>query len=570
MPKIPSLTSPQVSTQVTPGARARPVHSGAGQLAGALSSAAGALAGPLAEYQREMDTTAAESALTDLQRRRNDIFFAPDTGYFHTQAQAAVDGAGPTREALAKARREIEERLKTPEARRAFSRAADTVITNALVDIDKHTANGINVAAKLSVEAKLENTLENAALYWSQPERLAEGRIIGEEAVLESLRLAGIRDSEITAERLQTFRSEYAAAAINSALQTSATEAQALFDRFGPEGENILEGPRAQELRGRLSSKRDAEKAILIAEAALAEGGESRQAVLAAVAREKDPTVRAAARSQAMTLFTQQKVAIAEAQSDALDTAAAEGLSAVEMENRYPDEWARLSKKQKAAVRSGAYVTTNWPVYFEILSKDREELLVFAATEGFSNAMAVLAPTERAAVRKLVGDAVTPGKPETNPAGRTRATETTARLLELMNETSVNDLGKGQREQLNALYEMVEVARQQAQEEKNGRALTNAEYREVLDGVVRETVVSRDLKLFKVSSSRDVSDLGAEELRAATRVLEESGLPVISSNLFLAHRVLQETESVEEAKAAFAREILRRREAELVGADPGE
>jgi len=121
------------------------------------------------DIKQRIDTTAAEEALVSFEREKNDLFFNPKTGYFNTQGRNAFDSASVANTALDDLKKKFGKDLGD-QARSMFDPAADQHITRARTDIGRHSSKGLQAWETATLGAQVENTLENASLYWNDPQ----------------------------------------------------------------------------------------------------------------------------------------------------------------------------------------------------------------------------------------------------------------------------------------------------------------------------------------------------------------------------------------------------------------
>lgn len=237
MPRVETYKADQVQTQVVRGPRASATPSGNQAIAQGLSS----LAGSLQQEQNRLDESAAEEAVVNFERQKNDLFFNPESGYFNTQGRDAFDQAGAMNEALEELKRSHSETLKSPRAKQAFDRVANQHITRSQQDIARHSSKHLKAWEIATINSQVENTLENATLYWADSERLGVQRALGRQSILDAAELEGV-SPEVTQERLQTYDSSFARSAVGAAVLSSSTEGKEALDKW----EKSLEGPDPQ------------------------------------------------------------------------------------------------------------------------------------------------------------------------------------------------------------------------------------------------------------------------------------------------------------------------------------
>src|SRR5690554_6143636 len=179
MPKVETYGQSRVTSRVAQGQRARMPTVPDTSLAPGL----GALVEGIGVAKQRADETAAEEALIQFEREKNKVFFDPENGYFNKQGRDAYELAQPTTESITKLQQQYANSLKSEEARQAFNRAAGVHVTRAMADIDRHSSKGLEVYEVSVIEARAENAMESAALYWNNPQESAMQRAIGRDSV---------------------------------------------------------------------------------------------------------------------------------------------------------------------------------------------------------------------------------------------------------------------------------------------------------------------------------------------------------------------------------------------------
>lgn len=526
MPKVATISGPQVSTQITKGARAGSVAPGA--FGGGIGQAVQSVGQAGLQIAQRIDTTAAEEASVNFERDKNDLFFNPDTGYFNTQGKNAYDSAPVIQEELEKLKRKYSDTLTSPGALAAFDKVTTAQITRSNVDIQRHAGKGLQAWEVATINAQVENTIENASLYHNDPKRLDVQRVLGRSAVIDSAELQGI-GAEATAEKLQTYESSFNASAINAATRVSSVEGQAALDRYGKN----LEGPDRIKIENDIATKAKAEKtasdaALSVMKATqLVSDYDDRKDIIEQLNTIEDPDLRNKTRREAMWQFDQKTKAQEEERGQLYEDAENHVLNGKSPEAwiaSNPESWDKLAPKQKRTILSGKSVITNHGVLSELLLKPKQELAQVDPSEFFN----VLAPADRnkltAAVKAARGERVD------NPTGRTRAAETTATMTQLFGK-SFNKLSNSKQEKYNAV--MTEFDNELTYREGiKGSMLTSQEYTAMLGDFTRKVVIEGTIW----DSEFDISDIPPADTPVLSKFLRDNGIPVTSDNLIKAYR----------------------------------
>ena len=420
-----------------------------------------------------------------------------------------------------------------------FDKASSVQITRSQADIARHSAKGLKAWEVATINSQVENTVENASLYWNQPDQLAVQNAVGRQAVLDAAELEGI-GPEATAERLQTYDSSFNKTAIATATSNSSADGQKLFDKYGYR----LEGPDRIKLEKAIADKAKAEKiqsdsqqAVIIG-ARLADQYDSREDIRNEVNTIEDPKLRNKTMTEAMRQFNLKKQAEAEAQADSFDTAEMhiyEGGSAETFQAEDPEGWERLSAKQKKSLETGKPVVTDWNLYSDLMTLPKEELAKVNPADHISQ----LAPAERnkliSAVKSARGTGTASEKIE-HQVGRTRSAQTTAAVEQILGKkTKWND---EKRKQADAFYDLLDSEVKYREQLKEGQ-LTSQEYTDVLSDLTREATIERSafgVGFLYPDVEQDFTDIPPENVRVLSDFLRNNGIPVTIENLTKAQR----------------------------------
>lgn len=374
MPTVAKYGSQRVAAPAVSGARARELPRSAFASA-ALADAAAPAAKLWEEQKRREDTTRAEDAMTRFERAKNTLLFDPDAGYYNRQGRDAYDGAQGATDALAKLQEQYAADLDG-EALRMFSRAATNHVTKGARGIQSHAAKGFAAWEQATIRAAVENTVENAALLWNNPDELAVQRELGRAAVHDAAEAAGI-DGPALNENLQSFESQFASAAVVAAVGASGTDGRAAFDRYADRLEGPVRAKMLQAVEAREKQDRDAElsrNATLFAVNSI-DDAPNLSAALEMVRGKagEDPELAAKAQAETYRLYNQQRIADDRRRSDVFDDARAHiggGGSAATFAAERPDEWAALSDLQRYQLENPGVKgqETDWTVYTDTLA----------------------------------------------------------------------------------------------------------------------------------------------------------------------------------------------------------
>lgn len=486
-----------------------------------------------------IDTTSAEEALVQFERDKNSLFFNPENGYFNSQGRDAFGAASSAIQALEDLKKKYGESLNSSNSKLMFDRAADAHITKGRADIGRHASRGFQAWENATAKAQVENTIENASLYWNQPDQIRVQNALGRQAVIDTAKREGI-GAEATAERLQTFDSSFARAAIDAATASSAASGQEALDEYGDK----LEGSDKVKMEKTVVAKAKAEKTQADARQAVVVGTrlvdtfDDRESIRKQVNTIEDPDLRKKTMTEAMRQFNLKKQAENEAQSESFERAEShiiEGGSAETFKAEDPEGWDRLSVEQKRSIESGKAVITDWNVYSELMTMPREQLAKVNPVEHFDK----MAPAERnkliAAVKSANGTGSSREKID-HQVGRTRTSQTTAAIEQVLGKKS--KWTEDHRVKANAFYSLLdeEVAFRESQQEGS---LTSEQFTGVLSDLTRKVTIERTfagIDILVPDVEQDVTDIPPENLRVLSKFLRDNGIPVTADNLAKAQR----------------------------------
>lgn len=529
----------QVQTQVVRQPRAD-ASAGVAAIQGNIDAAQGltdlVVAG--AELKQRVDTTSAEEAIVAFEKDKNDLFFNPESGYFNTQGKNAYDNASAATESLNELKKRYGENLNE-NARNLFNKSADAQILRSQSDIARHSSKGLKAWEVATVQAQVENTIENSSLYWNQPDKLRVQNALGRQHVIDAANLEGV-GAEATNERLQTYDSTFFKGTINAAVSNSSAEGQAALDQYGDK----LEGHDKIKIEKMIAAKAKTEKTqadsqqAVINGARIADSFDSREDVRNEVNQIEDPDLRKKTMTESMRQFNLKKQGEKEAQVEAFDRAESHvlnGGSAETYQVEDPEGWERLSAKQKKSIEVGKAVITDWNVYSDLMTLPKAELAKVDPTEHFHQ----LAPGERrslvSAVKSANGTGSSADKID-HQIGRTRNSQTTAAVEQILGKKSKWNDKKIQ--QANAFYDLLD-GEVKFREQQKGSSLSSEEFTDVLSDLTREVTIEKSALGFDILAPDEelsVTDIPPENVRVLSKFLRDNGIPVTSENLLKAQR----------------------------------
>lgn len=536
MPRVETYQEGQVQTQVTRGPRAG--NAAPGSFGAPVAQGLSALAGSLQDRKNRLDNTAAEEAIVGFEREKNQMFFNPESGYFNTQGRDAFDQSGAMNESLEQLKRQYSEGLKSPQAKAAFDRVATAHLTRAQQDIDRHSSKHLRAWETATIESQVENTLENATLYWNDHERLNVQRALGRRAVFDASKLQGA-SPEVTQEKLQNYNSAFAKGTIIAAASSSAEEGKASLDKWG----SHLEGPDLLGVNSIIDKKLIAEKTQQDSQAAVLTAGNlvgtfgdepnARSLIIDEVNKIDDGDSRKQTMKESMFQLNAKQKADSETRGAVFEGAEnhlIDGGSLEAFKSQNPEEWELLSPKQKRALTAGKPVITDHVLLSDLLTLPKQELANVDPPAHFHN----LALADRGKLISAVKSAKE-GRPDSQ-VGRSRTSQTTAAIEELLGKKA--DWGKVKQNQANTIYSVIDDEATFREQQKGG-PLTSHEYTELLSGMTKQVV---EEGFFNVSfafglgnTDTDLSDIPAADMRDITSSLHEQGISVTTDTVVIAN-----------------------------------
>lgn len=533
MPRVETYQADQVLTQVVKGPRASVSPLGGQALAQGLSS----LTKSLQQEQNRLDQAAAEEAVVSFERQKNELFFNPENGYFNTQGKDAFDQAGAMNEALEELKRKHSEGLKSPNARQAFDRVANQHITRSQQDIARHSSKHLKAWEVSTINAQVENTLENASLYWADSEHLGVQQALGRQSILDAAKLEGV-SPEVTQERLQTYDSSFARSAVSAAILSSSTEGKEALDKW----EKSLEGPDLLKIKTAIERKEKSEKTEQDAKTAVLKAGNlvevygdqgnARSLIMEEVNSIDDPELRTRVMKESMFQLGIKQQADSESRAatfEAAENHIIEGGSVEVFKTQNPDAWEALTPKQKRILNSGKSVTTDYVFLSELLTLPKDKLAEVNPPDHFDKLSAADRTKLINAVKSARAGSVD------SQVGRSRTTQTSAAVEQLFGKKTT--WNNKEREQVNMFYSVVddEVA---FREKQKGSPLTSQEYTELLAGMTKKVVKEGFFNVgfaFGLGNSEvDLTDIPADDLRVIADFLHQNRIPATAENIMKA------------------------------------
>ncbi len=498
-------------------------------------SLAGTFTGIAAENIQQRDTTEAEEGVVKFERAKNELFFKPESGYFNTQGKSAHDTAEDANNSLQTLARDYASGMSNPTSRQMFMDVANRHITSGQNDIMRHASKGLKAWEVTTIKAQTENTLENAALFRGDSERLSIQRELGRQSIHESAKLQGITGDALN-EQLQTYDSAFASATIDASILDNAEKGRESLDKYG----SMLEGDLKQKFEAKVQKKQDLEKTQLQSQQAVATAtvivntnDGDRTAVLADISKIKDPEEQSKARKEAMYQVNQIETAKTEARNGIYDDATkfvADNGSAESYKAAFPERWDKMSTKQQKQLEKGEPVVNDWNVWLDVMGKSDAEIRTMNPKE-VDKTVAKLDDSHRDKFITMWKNTRNgkASRPESQ-VGRTRSTQTKSAVDQLMGKKrskwNSNDLARADK-----FYALID-SEATARVEETGKELSAEEFTNLLDNLTREVTIERNLWFDK---DVGISDIPDEHLGELTNALRKRKIPITSDNLVRAY-----------------------------------
>lgn len=536
MPKIAQVTLPGVSTQVTQGPRARDLPAGAFGTA-QLGAALGPVAQAVEDFGTRTAKTAAEEALVQFERDKNDVFFNPESGYFNLQGRDAYDNAGKTRQSLDELKEKYVGTLDTEEAKRMFNAIADRHITAADADIMKHSSKGYQAWEVGTAKASIENTIENASLYWNQPDRLAVQNQLGRQQIMDVAKMEGI-SAEETNERLQTYDSSFVTSSVEAALQKGSTFAEEIMDNHGDK----LEGPQKVKVEKAIAAKKKAEhtqrvsqESVMIANRLVSDHGDDRQTILQEVEKIKDPEVQQKARKEAMYQVKQLDNAKAQLQvetfSEADQYVRTQG-SVESYQAAFPEKWELMTPSQRKSLEKGTPLKQDWNLWYDVSQMSDKELMALNRDQVASIATK-FDKSHRDKFMSLLRD-INEGQDSSartdHQVGRTRTAQAKSMVEQVLGKNS-NKWSIEDKSRADQFYDLLDTE-VNSQEEQLGRKLTSEEFTNLVNNFTRKVTIERQ---YLWDREVNLVDIPKEDLENLTNYLRANNVKITAETLIRAY-----------------------------------
>jgi len=535
MLKVEQYGGPKVETQISNAPIAStnaPAIAFSGNALAAVADTTGDVMASYQAAQKRVADTEAEAALVSFERDKNKIFFDPKEGYFNTQGRDALDRAPDVNKQLEELKRNYSGTLKTEMGRQAFDRVANKHITSAQQDIMQHGAKGMRAWETSTAEAALENTVENASLYWNDSKRLGIQMELGRQGVLDLGKLKGLPPESVN-EKLQSYNSAFLSSAIHAATQSSSVEGKALFDKY----ETQLEGPDVVKIKQMLDTKVKSEQVKSEADYTVNTAGgliaryagrdDARTAIMDDINAIQDPKLRNSVMKESMYQLNMIKQARVEESAAIFDDAikfTGGGGTAEQFKSTNPEAWNKMTGAQQQQLIGGKGVVNDYDTYFKLISQSPDRL-------------AQINPAEYAGQldtthREKLATAVLAARKGQADGTTSRDQLKKDRLYELMGKKTMT--GSSDIEKFNGLNRTVDAMIESKMRETGKSFLSDDEYRKVLSdfsrGVVKERSILPDTTIKLDSIPADELDAYSEYLRANDQAVTTKNLLLIKEN----------------------------------------
>lgn len=512
-----------------------------GQAMRGFAQGMGVLAAGLDRLGERLDTAAAEEALVNFERAKNDRFFNPESGYFNTQGRDAYDRAKPTLDELNELQRTIAAGLSSGRARDLFSKAAEQHLLRAEVDIDRHASTQARAYEQSVIRARVEQSLDNAVLHWNDADQRALNLELGRQSILDLAVMNG-ESSEVTAQNLRNYNSRFGLATVEAALANGAVAAQHAL----AENKELLSAVDTLNLQQKIDRQYQAEEearqsstALTLASTLVQQYGDApnaRELILEEVRalEQHDPALADKTRRESLTRLNQYREARSEERAaiqQVVERVKMEGGTVDEFIAAEPEAWMKLTPEQQRALQKPEPIETDPVLYTRLITLPPAELAKVDPNEHVDR----LAPADRQRLITAVMSARAGDKMDL-PSVQSLTARTTAAAEQIFGASSTWK-NKTKVAQVRAFFNLVESEAAFRTREK-GAQLTPTEFNSMLDDLVRQTVIERpywfDLR------NQGVDDIPPEDLGVLTDFLHRNNIPVTGPNLIRAYQDARE------------------------------
>lgn len=516
----------------------------------------GVLAAGLDRLSERMDTAAAEEALVNFEREKNNRFFNPDNGYFNSQGRDAFERAKPTLDELNELRRTIGGGLTSSRARQLFDRAAEQHLLRAETDISRYASAQARAYEQSVINARVEQSLDNAVLYWNDPKNedgvrpmLAHQLELGEQSLMDLAIMNG-ESPEVLNEKLQNYRSRFGMATVEAALTEGAVAAQNML----VEHMRLFEPADLLNMQAKIDRQYQAEEearqsstALTLASTLVQQYGDApnaRELILEEVREleQSDPALADKTRREALTRLNQYLEARSEermAIQRVVERVKMEGGTVDEFIAAEPEAWMKLTPDQQRVLLKPEPVETDLVLYTHMMTLPPTELAKVDPNDYVTR----LAPADLQRLTTAVMSARAGDKIEL-PSVQSLTARTTAAAEQLFGARLTWKMSKAKMAQVQGFFSLVESEVAYRTREK-GAALTPTEYNVLLNDVTRQTVVERPwyqrdlvLGLADVEVPEHLVKEGVtptDYMLQISDLLHQRGLPVTADNILRIH-----------------------------------
>lgn len=549
MPKVEQYGPQRVFSDITQGPRARELPATAFGDGGAALRSLGKVAGEISTF---FDEASAREATVQFEREKNKLFADPESGYFNLKGKAAFEGQQAAIQSLDDLKKRYAEGLKSPRARRAFEAIADRHITDGRGRIMTHASNGLRLWETETNKAQVENTIENASIYWNDEKSLSVQRQLGRDSVRAAAEMEGI-DGDALKERLETFDSSFASAAISAALAQSPDAAEAALKKHG----DLLEGDARVKLQNAIDTKRRIDDNRLISEEAVVLGGKYFDDIQGTIddravraeglkqirAEIEDPKLRKRVESEFESRIAQRDRIHAEQREAAIEMAdqalLVDNMTVDQFIAQNPEEWSRIPARNQAAYAKKADVVTDQEV-MNRLFRLRDDVL---AKTDLTQYRGQLSKSDYGKLITMQRKAIAG---ESNAIEKNQRTQVNATIKKMFPKHATNDEQGLKAARFRDLVEEEFAARVAAKGE-TARGLTNAEYAEMLNDMSRQIVLNEEFLGFDllnpdtevdIITLSDQLGISAKDLSDIEAYLRDNDVPITVETLTNAYRQL--------------------------------
>src|SRR5699024_5808421 len=329
------------------------------------------------DLARMAQEASAESALANADAAVRELLFNPETGYYHSQGEAAYKSLDVTKERITGIQQAYGRELSGA-SRKAYERAVAKKNQDHFSRVDTHGVKGLRVWRETTTKALVDNQTTWAYHNFNLLDEQVghENFLAGRGQLVSLLEEQGVDDPEEVKRRLRGYDSEFFSNAITGALNQGYGPAKEVFDKHGDKIQD--KDIREKVLRDLSLAKTREEEMVNSANGnalahQLVQRFDSQADIRDYIVGMPDKDLAARVTPEVLKLHNAYKNAREEASLDSLEIADQyfredPNASLGEFIANFPDQWDSLTESQKQDVRTRKVTSTDWTEYNRYLA----------------------------------------------------------------------------------------------------------------------------------------------------------------------------------------------------------